>query len=84
MIAVKKPIPVCVWQLDHEIYPDAVWVREAMQDGTLYYEDHRWHIATYEGIMIAFDGDYLIRGVEGEIYPCRESVFENTYKIVEE
>lgn len=33
--------------------------------------------------MIARAGDYIIRGVEGEIYPCKASIFEATYQLVE-
>ncbi|TXN38991.1 hypothetical protein FV232_01015 [Methylobacterium sp. WL30] len=31
--------------------------------------------------MIARPGDWIIRGVEGEIYPCRDSVFQATYAV---
>jgi hypothetical protein len=36
-------------------------------------------IPTLEGVMIATEGDWIIRGVEGEIYPCRDSIFQATY-----
>jgi len=36
-------------------------------------------IPTLEGIMIASKGDYIIRGVKGEYYPCKPDVFEMTY-----
>lgn len=38
------------------------------------------YITTTEGVMEAQDGDWIIRGVEGEIYPCKHSVFEKTYE----
>lgn len=40
-------------------------------------------IPTLEGDMGAKDGDYIIRGVEGEFYPCRREIFEKTYEKVE-
>lgn len=40
-------------------------------------------IKTLEGIMTASVGDYIIRGVNGEFYPCKPDVFEKTYEIVE-
>lgn len=40
-------------------------------------------VQTLEGIMQGNRGDYLIRGVEGELYPCKGNVFEKTYEKVE-
>lgn len=73
----------CVWQLDHTTYPDFMWIKEALSDGTLVYDDNRWKISTYEGVIVAFDGDYLIRDVEGEVYFCKKNVIEKPYEIVE-
>lgn len=39
-------------------------------------------IHTDEGIMECKKGSYVIKGTEGEIYPCRESVFKATYEEV--
>ncbi len=39
-------------------------------------------INTLEGIMIANGGDYIIKGVNGEIYPCKADIFEKTYEEV--
>lgn len=36
-------------------------------------------IATLEGIMTASIGDYIIKGVQGEFYPCKPDIFEQTY-----
>ena len=38
-----------------------------------------FEVDTPEGVMAGRPGDVLIRGVEGELYPCSESVFEETY-----
>ena len=40
-------------------------------------------IPTLEGEMIASIGDYIIRGVKGEYYPCKPDIFEATYDTVE-
>ena len=40
-------------------------------------------IKTLEGTMRAYTGDYIIRGVNGEIYPCKPDIFEKTYEKVE-
>src|ERR1700680_555896 len=36
-------------------------------------------IATLEGIMTAAPGDWIIKGVKGEIYPCKPDIFAATY-----
>lgn len=37
-------------------------------------------ISTLEGVMTARMGDYIIRGVAGEFYPCKPEIFEQTYQ----
>jgi hypothetical protein len=39
-------------------------------------------IPTLEGEHIASEGDYIIRGVKGEFYPCKPDIFEMTYEKV--
>ncbi len=39
-------------------------------------------IGTLEGHMIAQVGDWIIRGVKGEFYPCKPDIFEATYERV--
>ena len=39
-------------------------------------------ISTLEGDMSASTGDYIIKGVKGEFYPCREDIFDMTYETV--
>lgn len=39
-------------------------------------------IETLEGTMIAAHGDYIIRGIQGEFYPCKPDIFEQTYEEV--
>lgn len=40
-------------------------------------------IDTLEGAMIATLGDWIIKGVKGEFYPCKPDIFEDTYEKVE-
>lgn len=44
---------------------------------------HRFGIAieTLEGSMLASPGDWIIRGVQGEFYPCKPGIFEVTYEL---
>ena len=39
-------------------------------------------IRTLEGDMRATYGDYIIKGIQGEFYPCRDDIFEDTYERV--
>ncbi len=39
-------------------------------------------IPTLEGDMVAKDGDFIIKGIKGEFYPCKEDIFNQTYEEV--
>jgi hypothetical protein len=41
-------------------------------------------IPTLEGMLTAGDGDYIIKGIKGEFYPCKADIFEKTYTLVDE
>jgi len=46
--------------------------------------DHGYvDIHTLEGKMRADEGDFIIRGVKGELYPCKPDIFEVTYEAAE-
>ena len=45
-------------------------------------EGHCIRIPTLEGIMTANIGDWIIRGVAGEFYPCKPDIFDATYEAV--
>lgn len=42
-----------------------------------------WTIYTLEGLIDASPGDWIIRGIKGEHYPCKPDIFEATYEAVE-
>ena len=48
---------------------------------TSYGEQVKVVIHTLEGDMTAVLGDYIIKGVKGEFYPCRKDIFEETYEL---
>ncbi len=48
----------------------------ATQDGTFI------NIKTLEGTMIARIGDYIIKGISGEYYPCKSDIFDKTYEVL--
>lgn len=39
-------------------------------------------IRTLEGVMTATKGDWIIKGIKGEFYPCKPDIFEATYEAV--
>ncbi|WP_122646711.1 hypothetical protein [Enterococcus mediterraneensis] len=43
-----------------------------------------YYIKTLEGNMKISVGDYIIKGVNGEFYPCKPDIFEKTYEIIKE
>ncbi len=43
-------------------------------------EGHVCHVRTLEGEHIATPGDWIIRGVKGEFYPCKPDIFAATYE----
>ena len=46
------------------------------------YPKNGLEIETLEGTMLASFGDYIIKGVNGEFYPCKYDIFEKTYEEV--
>ena len=49
-------------------------IKKRVRDGLV-----RCSIMTLEGIMEATEGDYIIKGLAGEFYPCKPSVFHEKY-----
>jgi len=46
-------------------------------------DDGQFKITTLEGVMIAKPGDYIIKGIKGEFYPCKSDIFEMSYEKAE-
>lgn len=42
-----------------------------------------FNIITLEGTMKAFPSDWIIKGIKGEFYPCKDDIFQKTYEAVE-
>lgn len=47
------------------------------------HSDPDFSIRTLEGDMKISEGDYIIKGVSGEFYPCKPEIFEKTYEVVD-
>lgn len=87
----QKPVVIDAFRLGQESMPD--WFCDARSADLIrtYNDDGRWRggpdyalIRTLEGTMRAEFGDYVIRGVQGEIYPCKPDIFAATYEPVPE
>lgn len=84
----KKPVEIEAMQFtDLDSYLDIVaWMKgsgdtHALAD-EVRYETPIMLLHTLEGTMAASPGDWIIRGVKGEFYPCRCDIFEATYDVV--
>lgn len=49
-------------------------------EGNIPVETDTIDINTLEGIMNVIKGDYIIKGIQGEFYPCKPDIFEKTYE----
>ena len=82
----KKPVEVedFRWTGDPDQVEDPVWICDAIRAGTVTFvsDPPCMRIATLEGDMKASLGDWIIRGVNGEIYPCKPDIFAKTYEEV--
>lgn len=58
------------------------WAQAAWCDGVMFAdgETNRLTIKTLEGNHAVNDGDWIIRGVRGELYPCKPDIFEAAYE----
>ncbi len=56
---------------------------EEFVGGDAEFRDGELLIATAEGAMHASPGDWIIKGIKGEFYPCKPDIFEATYELVE-
>lgn len=57
---------------------------ESFVGGDAEMRDGKLLVATLEGPLTASDGDYIIKGVKGEYYPCKPDVFHMTYEKAED
>ena len=84
----KKPVVIEAWKFTRKALEDIdSWVRKYRDDIKLvsqYGGDALYiEIETLEGTMRAELNDYIIKGVQGEFYPCKPDIFEATYELAE-
>ena len=72
--------PVTISAIQHKAGVEDYALAQYVIEGILEYkEDGTVLIKTLEGIMCARPGDWIIRGINGEIYPCKPDIFEKSY-----
>ena len=90
----KKPVVIEAFQLTYEAAtsksPIPRWAVDAEKEGKLkvsvtekIYNSQFAEIKTLEGVMTANANDWIIKGVQDEIYPCKKDIFEQTYDSAE-
>lgn len=73
----KKPVVIEAWHnVEGAIRPD--W----LQGPRVTFAGDVVIISTLEGVQKANAGDWVIRGIKGELYPCRADIFDATYEPV--
>jgi len=85
----KKPVVIEAfkWTGGPDQTEDPEWIVEAIRAGKVRFEntgmpDVAMLIDTLEGTHRANQGDYIIQGVKGELYPCKPDIFHMTYEEV--
>lgn len=91
----KKPVVVeaFCWTGDMVKIDDPVWIIEALKkpwgksgSARFVYDSEKntyIEIFTLEGVHEANQGDYIVQGTHGELYPCKPNIFEDTYEELE-
>ena len=89
----KKPVQIEAIQLGRgNINEVSEWIRTKADESRITSAVVNWHsergasveIETLEGTMTASLGDWIICGVQGELYPCKPDIFEETYLPVDD
>ncbi len=83
----KRPVVIEAYRFDNRVTNQPPhWLHQALVAGNVWHQpdtDPNLVIRTLEGDMRANLGDWIIKGVAGEIYPCKPEIFAETYEAVE-
>lgn len=90
LVARKKPVEIeCIKFTGNNISElknfvgDALVMSFLQMDPWSEHSDPDFSIRTLEGDMKISKGDFIIKGINGEFYPCKPEIFKKTYEIVE-
>lgn len=79
----KKPVVIEAYKYQAELGNNRLMNWLALYGADIsgwVFHDGEVTISTLEGKMKAIDGDWIIRGVKGEYYPCKDEIFQATYE----
>lgn len=86
----KKPVVIEAFKYNYDDIQSNLtisiprWFLDAVISGTVYEDSHNLMcIKTLEGIHSISDGDFVIQGIKGELYPCKPDIFEASYELAE-
>lgn len=74
----KKPVVIDAWGFDGSWQSAAPIIEQSNK--MFWRDDGKITIETLEGDITASAGDWIIRGVKGEFYPCKPDIFAATYE----
>jgi hypothetical protein len=88
----KKPVVIEAFRMGMDARPDwfqdkvssndIVTLSDDVDEGPFSFRKTYCDIKTLEGTMRGDYGDFIIKGVQGEIYPCKPDIFAKTYEAV--
>lgn len=83
----KKPVVIDAWLFDGKLTNSTEVLTAAAGGGKMWFsgtveggDEGKIVIRTLEGEMEASPGDYIIKGIKGEFYPCKPDIFAATYE----
>ena len=76
----KRPVIVEAFRYNVDPRPD--WFMDRVSDLSIITHESMCQIQTLEGEMRGDKGDWIIKGIKGEIYPCKPDIFMATYEPV--
>jgi hypothetical protein len=87
----KKPVVIEAfkWTGGEDQTEDPLWFCEAIRRGEVWFKNAgtinvALVIHTLEGDHTANQGDFIIKGIQDELYPCKPDIFDATYERIEE
>lgn len=77
----KKPVVIEAMRWMGDNWPEITeWHESSLSNTFISFELDELKIKTLEGVMTADLGDWIIKGVRGEFYPCKDEIFQATYE----
>lgn len=86
---IKKPVEIEAYHYTDcdkgILYQAPTWLIRGYEDYTIFFnpDTQNYYVKTLEGNMKISEGDWIIQGVNGELYPCKDDIFRKTYDEVE-